>query len=110
MVKTTDAVENTIEKKAGAKKSTAKKAPKRKTSKKKEPAKQMSEQERREIVLQHIKQLLQTGQKKGCLTYTEIMNVMEEDDLSPEQIDKMYELPASLQTRGLSSAGRGAHR
>jgi len=92
MVKTTDAVENTIEKKAGAKKSTAKKAPKRKTSKKKEPAKQMSEQERREIVLQHIKQLLQTGQKKGCLTYTEIMNVMEEDDLSPEQIDKMYEL------------------
>ncbi len=92
MVKTTDAVENTIEKKAGAKKSTAKKAPKRKTSKKKEPAKQMSEQERREIVLQHIKQLLQTGQKKGCLTYMEIMNVMEEDDLSPEQIDKMYEL------------------
>ena len=92
MVKTTDAVENTIEKKAGAKKSTAKKAPKRKTSKKKEPAKQLSEQERREIVLQHIKQLLQTGQKKGCLTYTEIMNVMEEDDLSPEQIDKMYEL------------------
>ena len=92
MVKTTDAVENTIEKKAGAKKSTAKKAPKRKTSKKKELAKQMSEQERREIVLQHIKQLLQTGQKKGCLTYTEIMNVMEEDDLSPEQIDKMYEL------------------
>lgn len=92
MVKTTDAVENTIEKKAGAKKSTAKKAPKRKTSKKKEPAKQMSEQERREVVLQHIKQLLQTGQKKGCLTYTEIMNVMEEDDLSPEQIDKMYEL------------------
>ena len=92
MVKTTDAVENTIEKRAGAKKSTAKKAPKRKTSKKKEPAKQMSEQERREIVLQHIKQLLQTGQKKGCLTYTEIMNVMEEDDLSPEQIDKMYEL------------------
>lgn len=92
MVKTTDAVENTIEKKAGAKKSTAKKAPKRKTSKKKEQAKQMSEQERREIVLQHIKQLLQTGQKKGCLTYTEIMNVMEEDDLSPEQIDKMYEL------------------
>ena len=92
MVKTTDAVENTIEKKAGAKKSTAKKAPKRKTSKKKEPAKQMSEQERREIVLQHIKHLLKTGQKKGCLTYTEIMNVMEEDDLSPEQIDKMYEL------------------
>ena len=92
MVKTTDAVENTIEKKAGAKKSTAKKAPKRKTSKKKEPAKQMSEQERREIVLQHIKQLLQTGQKKGCLTYTELMNVTEEDALPPEQIDKMYEL------------------
>ena len=86
-------LKNTIEKKAGAKKKySERKRRKRKTSKKKEPAKQMSEQERREIVLQHIKQLLQTGQKKGCLTYTEIMNVMEEDDLSPEQIDKMYEL------------------
>lgn len=92
MVKSTDAMENTIEKKSGAKKSTAKKTTKRKTSKKKEPAKKISEQERRENVLQHIKQLLQTGQKKGCLTYTEIMNVMEEDELSPEQIDKMYEL------------------
>lgn len=92
MVKSTDAMENTIEKKSGAKKSTTKKTTKRKTSKKKEPAKKISEQERRENVLQHIKQLLQTGQKKGCLTYTEIMNVMEEDELSPEQIDKMYEL------------------
>ncbi len=93
MVKTTGAFEeNAVEIKNDAKKSAAKKTAKRKNCKKKEPAKQVTEQEHREIVLQHIKQLLQTGQKKGCLTYTEIMNVMEEDDLTPEQIDKMYEL------------------
>ncbi len=92
MVKSTDNLDTTIEQKHTAKKSTAKRTAKRKNGKKKEAPKQMSEQERRELVLQHIKQLLQTGQKKGSLTYTEIMNVMEEDDLTPEQIDKMYEL------------------
>jgi RNA polymerase primary sigma factor len=53
---------------------------------------QMSEKERQELTLQHIQQLIKTGQKKGSLTYTEIMNVMEEDDLTPDQIDKMYEV------------------
>lgn len=53
---------------------------------------QLSEKERQELTLQHIQQLIKTGQKKGSLTYTEIMNVMEEDDLTPDQIDKMYEV------------------
>ena len=92
MVKTTDTFENAIEEKSVAKKSAAKKTTKRKTAKKKEQAKQMTEQERREAAVQHVQQLIQLGQKKGCLTYTEIMNVMEEDDLSPDQIDKMYEV------------------
>ena len=59
---------------------------------KKTDAPQLSEKERQGLALQHIQQLIKTGQKKGSLTYTEIMNVMEEDDLTPDQIDKMYEV------------------
>ena len=73
---------------------TTKKTVRRKTTKKKDASAKpaLTEKERRELALQHIQQLLQTGQKKGSLTYTEIMNLMEEDDLTPDQIDKMYEL------------------
>lgn len=73
---------------------TTKKTVRRKTTKKKDTSAKpaLTEKERRELALQHIQQLLQTGQKKGSLTYTEIMNLMEEDDLTPDQIDKMYEL------------------
>jgi len=75
-------------------KKTTKKTTRRKTSKKKDAAvkKPLSEKERQALALQHIKQLLQMGQKKGSLTYTEIMNLMEEDELTPDQIDKMYEV------------------
>ena len=81
-----------IDKKTTTKKSTAKRSSKRKTTKKKEQGKQLSPQERLKLAQQHVLQLLQMGQKKGSLTYTEIMNVLEEDELTPEQIDKMYEL------------------
>ncbi len=80
------------DKKTGAKKSTAKKSSKRKNGRKKEQDRQLTEQERLKLAQQHVLQLLQMGQKKGSLTYTEIMNVLEEDELTPEQIDKMYEL------------------
>ena len=81
-----------IEKKTSAKKSTAKKGSKRRTGKKKEQGRQLTQQERLKLAQQHVLHLLQMGQKKGSLTYTEIMNVLEEDELTPEQIDKMYEL------------------
>lgn len=74
------------------KKTGAKKSSKRKNSRKKEQGRQLTEQERLKLAQQHVLQLLQMGQKKGSLTYTEIMNVLEEDELTPEQIDKMYEL------------------
>lgn len=91
MTKPNDTVMMT-DKKTGAKKSTAKKSSKRKNSRKKEQGRQLTEQERLKLAQQHVLQLLQMGQKKGSLTYTEIMNVLEEDELTPEQIDKMYEL------------------
>jgi RNA polymerase primary sigma factor len=84
-----DALEDTIENKT--KKKTTKKTTKRRTTKKKDTAPK-TEKEKQEQVLQHVQQLLATGRKKGSLTYTEIMNVMEEDDLTPDQIDKMYEV------------------
>lgn len=90
MTKTNDT--DMIDKKTTTKKSTAKRSSKRKTTKKKEQGKQLSPQERLKLAQQHVLQLLQMGQKKGSLTYTEIMNVLEEDELTPEQIDKMYEL------------------
>lgn len=90
MTKTND-TDMMIDKKT-TKKSTAKRSSKRKTTKKKEQGKQLSPQERLKLAQQHVLQLLQMGQKKGSLTYTEIMNVLEEDELTPEQIDKMYEL------------------
>lgn len=91
MTKTND-TDMMIDKTTTTKKSTAKRSSKRKTSKKKEQGKQLSPQERLKLAQQHVLQLLQMGQKKGSLTYTEIMNVLEEDELTPEQIDKMYEL------------------
>ena len=91
MTKTND-TDMMIDKKTTTKKSTAKRSNKRKTTKKKEQGKQLSPQERLKLAQQHVLQLLQMGQKKGSLTYTEIMNVLEEDELTPEQIDKMYEL------------------
>lgn len=82
-----DSLEDTVTNKI-----TKRKPTKKKTTKKKEEKKPLTEKERQALVVQHVQQLLKMGQKKGSLTYTEIMNVMEEDDLTPEQIDKMYEV------------------
>ncbi|WP_427114231.1 RNA polymerase sigma factor RpoD [Megasphaera sueciensis] len=69
-----------------------KKSTKKKSSKKdKVDISQLTEEERKLLAVSHIQQLITEGQKKGNLTYTEIMNVMEEDELTPDQIDKMYE-------------------
>ena len=62
------------------------------SSKTKKVENQLSEKERQEIAHHHIQQLIKTGQKKGSLTYTEIMNVMEEDELNADQMDRMYEV------------------
>ena len=83
MTKTND-TDMMIDTKTTTKKSTAKRSSKRKTTKKKEQDKQLTPQERLKLAQQHVLQLLQMGQKKGSLTYTEIMNVLEEDELTPE--------------------------
>ncbi len=43
-----------------------------------------------------IKQLIEKGKSKGSLTYKEIMDMLEEIELEPEQIEKVYESLESL--------------
>lgn len=39
-----------------------------------------------------IKELIENGKKKGMLTYKEIINTLEEIELEPDQIEKVYEM------------------
>jgi RNA polymerase, sigma 70 subunit, RpoD len=43
-----------------------------------------------------IKELIEKGKSKGVLTYKEIMDMLEEIDLEPDQIEKIYETLESL--------------
>jgi len=45
--------------------------------------------------LESINELVQRGKKRGALTYREIMDVLQDVELSPEQIDEVYERLAS---------------
>ncbi|MBM7581841.1 RNA polymerase primary sigma factor [Caldicoprobacter guelmensis] len=46
--------------------------------------------------LKKIKELIDRGKEKGVLTYKEIMDVLEDVDLDPEQIEKIYDTLESL--------------
>ncbi len=41
---------------------------------------------------EHVNDLLHKGKKRGVLTYAEIMDTMQTDDMSPEEIEDMYEI------------------
>ncbi|MDP4176718.1 MAG: RNA polymerase sigma factor RpoD [Bacillota bacterium] len=43
-----------------------------------------------------VKKLIDKGKKSGTLTYKEIMDELEEIDLNPEQIEKIYEVLESM--------------
>ncbi|MGH4125837.1 MAG: RNA polymerase sigma factor RpoD [Clostridium sp.] len=44
-----------------------------------------------------VKKLIEKGKKKGSLTYKEVMDELYEIDLSPEQIEKVYEVLESME-------------
>ena len=46
--------------------------------------------------MQSVKKLIEKGKKNGNLTYKEIMDELEEIDLTPEQIEKVYEVLESM--------------
>ncbi len=68
---------------------------KRKTTKKTDKKTKLKKEERMAIVREHIESLVERGLRNGTLTYEEIMNTMEGDDLTPEQIDDLYEMLAA---------------
>jgi RNA polymerase primary sigma factor len=49
-----------------------------------------------------VKKLIEKGKKKNTLTYKEIMNELEDVELDPEQIDKIYE---ALESMGIELMG-----
>jgi RNA polymerase primary sigma factor len=49
-----------------------------------------------------VKRLIDKGKKSGTLTYKEIMDELEEIDISPEQIEKVYEV---LENMGIDVIG-----
>lgn len=52
--------------------------------------------------MEFVKKLVDKGKKKGNLTYKEIMDELENIDLNPEQIEKVYEV---LETMGIDIIG-----
>ncbi|AYD41472.1 RNA polymerase sigma factor RpoD [Clostridium fermenticellae] len=46
--------------------------------------------------MQIVKKLIEKGKKNGTLTYKEIIDELEEVDLNPEQIEKIYEVLESM--------------
>ncbi|MDD6794363.1 MAG: RNA polymerase sigma factor RpoD [Clostridiaceae bacterium] len=53
-----------------------------------------------------VKNLIEKGKKNGSLTYKEIMDEIEHIELSPEQIEKIYEL---LESMGIEVIGAADH-
>src|SRR5665647_2865075 len=49
-----------------------------------------------EFMLDSVRELIEKGKKRGVLTYTEILDSLQGTDLTPEQIDDIYEKLASL--------------
>ena len=54
------------------------------------------ENEDRSNKMNIVKNLLDKGKKNGTLTYKEIMDELENIDLGPEQIEKIYEVLESM--------------
>jgi len=49
-----------------------------------------------------VKELIEKGKSKGMLTYKEIMDALEDVEIEPEQIDKIYE---TLESMGIEVVG-----
>jgi len=49
-----------------------------------------------DLILEGVKELIEKGKKRGILTYNEIMDGLQGTDLTPEQIDDIYEKLANM--------------
>ena len=48
------------------------------------------------LLLEGVQELIEKGKKRGILTYNEIMNSLQGVELSPDQIDDIYERLANV--------------
>lgn len=55
---------------------------------------------------ENIKQLIEIGKKRGILTYKEIMDTLQGIELSPDQIDEIYEHLASMGIEVIPESGQ----
>lgn len=55
---------------------------------------------RKDLRVEEVQDLVDKGKKKGSLTYTEIMDALQDVELSTEQIDELYEALAEMGRRG----------
>jgi RNA polymerase primary sigma factor len=49
-----------------------------------------------QLKIDEVKELVEKGKKKGVLTYSEIMNILQGVELTPEQIEEIYEYLSSM--------------
>lgn len=52
--------------------------------------------EKKDVKMALVKKLIDKGKKNGTLTYKEVMDELDEIDLNPEQIEKIYEVLESM--------------
>lgn len=57
------------------------------------------------VELESVKELMEKGKKQGILTYHEIMNALQDAELTPDQIDEIYE---RFTNQGIDILGDGA--
>ncbi len=55
--------------------------------------------------IEGLNELIQRGKQSGVLTYQEVMDALQEADLTPEQIDDIY---ARLQSQGVDIAAEAS--
>ncbi|HKM17202.1 MAG: RNA polymerase sigma factor RpoD [Firmicutes bacterium] len=55
----------------------------------------------------HVQELIDRGKKQGLISYREIMDALQDVDLSPEQIDEIYESFAELGVDIIPETGDG---
>jgi len=55
-----------------------------------------TENEIEQLKMNGVKELIQKGKKRGVLTYTEIMSTLQGVEMTPEQIDEVYEHLSSM--------------
>jgi len=57
-----------------------------------------------DLSIEGVKELIQRGKKRGVLTYGEVMDALASEELSPEQMDEVYEHLAEMGIEVVSEA------